>query len=331
MTTPVTPPPICGSLGTTAPYPVRPANPLVVAQPPYTDLCAVGVPTNGATFPWLNNGTVWNNTITATWTCTSGTQAITCGAVGPTPPPVNGVCDSSVSGPQSSPLSNGSCTVGSVINFGSSQNGSTTNYSWSCTGSNGGSNASCNASYTLPVNPNPTCDSLTATPRSGTSPVTSTLSCATTDATTVSISCGNGQGIAGANGTCTYTNTTGAPVVYRAQCTVNGTITNSACTKDISVDPALTNDTFDLRLKKYIGTTDAQPTNPVTSLRSGDTFSYFLYVVNVGPAANTGTTTVKDILPAGVEYTGSVNGNNFWSCATSGRTLTCTSTGPIPV
>ncbi len=302
MTTPVTPPPICGSLGTTAPYPVRPANPLVVAQPPYTDLCAVGVPTNGATFPWLNNGTVWNNTITATWTCTSGAQAITCGAVGPTPPPVNGVCDSSVSGPQSSPLSNGSCTVGSVVP-GSFQAIGTNpiNYSWKCSGSNGGSDSPvCTASYTPPVNPNPTCDSLTATPRSGTSPVTSTLSCATTDATTVSISCGNGQGISGANGTCIYTNTTGAPVVYAPRCTVDGTITNSGCTTSISVDPVPTNNTFDLSLKKYIDTVDVvgdAQTAPGVAKNTNNPLNYIIRVTNNGPASTSNTTTVTDTFP----------------------------------
>lgn len=52
-------------------------------------------------------------------------------------------------------------------------------------------------------------------------------------------------------------------------------------------------------------------------------------MINNGPADTTGTTTVRDILPAGIEYTGAVNGNGFWSCAISDRVLTCTTTSTI--
>lgn len=103
---------------------------------------------------------------------------------------------------------------------------------------------------------------------------------------------------------------------------MNGTITNSACTTTVSVTPP--NPTgFDLSIKKYIGTSDAQPGNPVTGLTTGGTFTYFLRVRNTGPNDSTGRTTVKDILPPGVEYSGAVNGNGFWTCSVAGRVLTC--------
>ena len=127
-------------------------------------------------------------------------------------------------------------------------------YTWTCYIADDFSpsiRAYCSANYTPPVVPRPACNSLTASPTSGTSPLTSTLSCATTDATTVSISCGNGTSISGANGTCTYS-TVGS---YTPVCTVNGNTTSSACTANISVNtPTPTG--FDLSIKKYFNFSD---------------------------------------------------------------------------
>jgi hypothetical protein len=86
----VTPPPACGRLGTTAPYATQIEDPItVMTTHVWTDLCAVGTAGNGQRTP-ANSANIWNNTVTQTWTCTSGTQTITCGATGPTPPPVCG-------------------------------------------------------------------------------------------------------------------------------------------------------------------------------------------------------------------------------------------------
>lgn len=52
-------------------------------------------------------------------------------------------------------------------------------------------------------------------------------------------------------------------------------------------------------------------------------------MINNGPSATTGITTVRDILPAGVDYTGTVNGNGFWTCSVSGRVLNCTTISSI--
>ena len=81
----MTPPPVCGPVGSASlPYPTLSVNPLIAG----TNLCTVGTPSNQQTLP---AGT-WTNTTIAAWTCTSGTQAITCGATGPVPPVVTPVC-----------------------------------------------------------------------------------------------------------------------------------------------------------------------------------------------------------------------------------------------
>ena len=73
----------------------------------------------------------------------------------------------------------------------------------------GWGNMGCDA-FCEPINsnPNPSCNSLSVSPVSGTAPLVSSMNCSTTDATTVSINCGNGTTINGSTGICTYTNTT---------------------------------------------------------------------------------------------------------------------------
>ena len=48
-------------------------------------------------------------------------------------------------------------------------------------------------------------------------------------------------------------------------------------------------------------------------------------MTNLGPASSSGTTTVQDILPAGVVLDGTVSGPN-WSCSATGVTIRCIST-----
>lgn len=79
---------------------------------------------------------------------------------------------------------------------------------------------------------------------------------------------------------------------------------------------------FDLSLKKYIGTNDAQS---AISTTNGAVLSYILRVTNSGTMASSGITTVQDILPTGVEYDTAASGSG-WTCSVTTRTLRCTST-----
>jgi len=80
---------------------------------------------------------------------------------------------------------------------------------------------------------------------------------------------------------------------------------------------------FDLRVKKYIGTNDAQPGSAL-STSNGAALSYIIRVQNSGPMASTGVTTVQDILPTGVVLDGTTTGSN-WTCSATGVTIRCTS------
>lgn len=77
---------------------------------------------------------------------------------------------------------------------------------------------------------------------------------------------------------------------------------------------------MDLAIKKYIGTNDAQVGAPVTQ-NTGDAINYILRVQNVGSVTATGTTTVRDILPAGVEMNGTATGPNWTITYTTGSRL----------
>lgn len=82
---------------------------------------------------------------------------------------------------------------------------------------------------------------------------------------------------------------------------------------------------FDLSLKKYIGTNDAQTLATGVSTTTNAHLSYIIRVTNSGPASSSGITTVQDILPTGVVLDGTVSGSS-WSCSSSGVTILCTST-----
>jgi hypothetical protein len=83
----------------------------------------------------------------------------------------------------------------------------------------------------VPLNlPAPSCNSISVSPTTGTTPLSSVVSCNTTSATSVSIDCGNGQVINSANGTCNYT-TAGT---FAPRCTVNGNITGTSCVGSVT-------------------------------------------------------------------------------------------------
>ncbi len=64
------------------------------------------------------------------------------------------------------------------------------------------------------------------------------------------------------------------------------------------------------------------------SVKAGDTLTYTLTVSNVGDGPTTGTTTVTDTVPDGLDLV-SVTGGNGWSCSSSGRDITCTYAGIV--
>ncbi len=168
------------------------------------------------------------------------------------------VCSSTVSGALLAPITAGVCNSGTPINFLS---GGTNpiNYTWNCT--NGTTTTPvCRASYTPVGPPAPSCNSITVSPSSGNIPLRSSVSCNTTSATTVSITCGNGQVINNGTGSCLYA-TVGT---FTPTCTVNGTITNASCQWTVTAtNPSVSN--FDLRLKKFVNGNDTSITITPTS------------------------------------------------------------------
>lgn len=88
---------------------------------------------------------------------------------------------------------------------------------------------------------------------------------------------------------------------------------------------------YDLSVKKYIrynGALNDANNSPGVNIAKDASFEYVIRVTNAGPKTTKNTTTVQDIIPTGVEITGSASGNG-WSCSTSGKKVTCTSTAQI--
>lgn len=85
---------------------------------------------------------------------------------------------------------------------------------------------------------------------------------------------------------------------------------------DTQSDPACikVNDGFDLSIRKYINSDDAET---AIDLANGATFNYRIVVTNNGPAAINGTTFVSDTFPAGVERTSAAITTNGWNCSAS--------------
>lgn len=135
------------------------------------------------------------------------------------------------------------------------------------------------------------------------------------------------------------TETTGTNVNNTPACNPTCTDpTNPSCTpnrdpgicSDIpshpNYDPAciVPQKSLDLSIKKYIDSDDAQT---AISKSTSSTFNYRM-IVKVESGTATGTTTVKDVLPAGIEPTSSASGSN-WTCNINNRTLTCTTTQTV--
>ncbi len=91
----------------------------------------------------------------------------------------------------------------------------------------------CNSSCTGTVPVVTTCNSITATPTSGTAPLDVAVSCNATNASTYHIDCGNGTTHLSSAGVCRYV----AGGTYSPVCTVNGSITSPSCTTNVTVNP----------------------------------------------------------------------------------------------
>ncbi len=214
--------------------------------------------------------------------------------------PVNGVCSSTVTGAQPSPLSNGACNVGPVIGFNASGT-NPVNYTWKCGGQNGGLDSpNCTASYTLPP-PLPVCSSTVIGNLPG--PIFAGV-------------CNSGS-----PGSFTAVGTN--PVNYTWKCS-NAINQFVNCSASFTPPPPLG---FALSLKKYVNLDDAQPASPVPVL-TNDTFNYVIKVKNNGPGPSSGESTVTDIIPLGVVFNGSPSGAG-WSCTTVAFGVTCKSSAVI--
>ena len=102
----------------------------------------------------------------------------------------------------------------------------------------------CSANLTVAptIDPVPTCDSLSMSPRTGTTRVTRSFSCGSTNATGHVVNCGNGTSFDSQTGTCNYVNNSSAIQQFTATCNVSnadhpGTYTSSACRQTITVYP----------------------------------------------------------------------------------------------
>jgi hypothetical protein len=106
--------------------------------------------------------------------------------------------------------------------------------------------AGCNTSCQPVAAVVPACNSIVASPTFGTTPVTTTLICSGSNLptnSTYAIECGNGTNatMTGNSGTCTYTNSSLVnSVTFVPKCTINGTLTSTACQTNVGVNPAPT-------------------------------------------------------------------------------------------
>ena len=369
----------CTGLNGGANSPICSANPL---PPPVAWVCSSTV-TGPQSSPLSNGscnlgtvlgfGSTGTNPINYSWSC-SGTNgwanSPSCNAsYTPPPPPVAWVCSSSVTGPQSAPLSNGSCNLGGVINFAA--NGiNPALYTWNCSGTNSWANSpSCTASYTPPPIPvNGLCSSSVTGPQSaplrawvcnsgmvsgfssiGTNPVNYSWSCIGQNGGTTSLSCTASytpppipvNGVCSSTVTGTQTNplTTGScnagsvlnflatganPINYSWTCGwVNGGSNSPTCNANYT--PPLTN--FSLSIKKYVDNDDAQTVSGAVIKNTGDTFNYVIRVRNDWPASTNGITTVTDTIPAGVVPNWSISAPG-WIC-TGAVSIVCRSSAII--
>nr|MDD3720246.1 hypothetical protein [Candidatus Gracilibacteria bacterium] len=188
----------------------------------------------------------------------------------------------------------------------------------------------------IPVNANdttfviiptgPTCNTLSATPSSGPSPLTSIFNCNATSATSYKIEVMSGTTILNTinNSTGSYTfSNTGS---YTARCTINGTITSTGCLANISVNPpgGPTCNT--------LSATPSSGPSPLTSIFNCNATSATSYKIEV----MSGTTILNTINNSTGSYTFSNTGSYTARCTINGTitspgclaSITATDSGP---
>ncbi len=161
--------------------------------------------------------------------------------------------------------------------------------------------------------PTPSCNSIVVAPTTGVTPLNSSVICNTTNATTVSITCGNGQTFNTSSATCNYTSTG----TFIPKCTVNGTVTNAACQGTVTA--TATPQAPFLSIKKYAGTLDGQTATGALPVVPGASFTYRYDVSNTGTVAATGVV-VTDTLPQYISL-GTVSAPAGWTCLTGTKTV----------
>lgn len=106
-----------------------------------------------------------------------------------------------------------------------------------------------------------------------------------------------------------------------------GDIDYNPTTRKCDVVDVFGGEELDLSIKKYVDSNDAQPGSPVTKTTNA-TFNYVIKV-KVETGTSTGITTVKDILPAGIELNGQPSGEGWTFAPNSGKTIIATSTQTV--
>ena len=168
-------------------------------------------------------------------------------------------------------------------------------------GSDNGTAGNCNSACTSTVPVVTTCNSITATPVSGTAPLDVSVSCNATNASTYRIDCGNGTTHLSSAGVCRYV----AGGTYAPVCTVNTDITSPSCTTSVTVNPPLPAPVCSPTIR---GSVDFPLSSVTPSLCS------------IGSVATFGATVV-----------GSTT-NYAWSCNNAGQAAACTANyTPPPV
>lgn len=262
---------------------------------------------NAGTCTYTNNSPDKSVTYSPKCTINGTLTAPTCQTnVGINPPPPPAACiPGTATGSQSAPVTAttpGLCLDGSAVGgFTSTVAGTVTTYNWSCGGSAVG--GLCAATFDT--------TSVACVPNTvswvQTAPVTVTTPGLCQDGVTV--------------GDFTAT-TVGTLTTYNWSC--GGSAVGGSCAA--TYDTSVSSTEFDLSLKKYIGENDAQDLATGVSTTTNSVLNYIIRVTNSG-ANTSGTTTVQDILPTGVEYDTAATGTG-WTCSvpSASRTLTCTST-----
>jgi hypothetical protein len=85
---------------------------------------------------------------------------------------------------------------------------------------------------------------------------------------------------------------------------------------------------FDLSIKKYVNSVDAQTAASGVTVPTGTGIVYVLRAQNMGPGSTTGTTTILDTVPTGLTLSG-VTYAAPWACTATGNAVSCTTSAVV--